>query len=176
MVLPSICAHDTSTYVSCRSSGFGRPTPFWKTLPGSRGSFGTLHSGGGIPTAGTIVSAAAALRVHVLASECCPNHCPGAADTALHLDCLNRTVPCAGTALHACRRVGQFHMLRSFGKNSVRADLYAAFAVDAAIGMQFQRCFSIRVEERLVPLFSSPGLALLSSSDVEHIRSPREAG
>jgi len=138
--------------------------------------FSDRFSGWGIPAAGTIVPAAAALRVHILSPQCCTNHRPGTADSALHFDSLHRTVLRTGPALHAGRGPGQDDMLPAFGKDRVRADLQAAFAVDAAICMQFQRCFSIRVEERLVPLFSSSSFSSLSSSEIEHVRSPRGAG
>jgi len=73
----------------------------------------------------------------------------------MHLDCLDRAVESAGPALHARGRLCELDMLLSFGKHCVRADLRAAFAINAPLGIVFQAGFSIRVEERQMPLFSS---------------------
>ena len=66
------------------------------SFPPAAGGFLLLR-----PTAGPIIPAAAAFRVHVLSPQGCPDHCPGTAHAALHFDCLYRAVQGAGTALHA---------------------------------------------------------------------------
>ena len=100
----------------------------------------------GCLAAGPVSPAAVAPGVHIPPPKRSADHGPGAPDPALHGDRIDRAVPGTGPALHAGRRADQFRVLRPFGKDPMRADLRAAFAVDAPFGIIAKGIFPVRIE------------------------------
>jgi hypothetical protein len=104
------------------------------------------------PAAAFWFSATAALpAVHILTPECSADHRPCTPDPALHRDRLHRAVQGAGTAFHAGNRGRQDGSLSTGDKNTMRADLAAHAAVDAAILIVPERVHAITVKHQITP-------------------------
>ena len=91
-------------------------------------------------------SAATFAAIHTFTFECCANHCPCTANTALHFYCLGRAIQGTCSTFHTCRWLYEFDVFFPFSKDSVGTNLHTAAAVDASLWMILERVLKIRIK------------------------------
>jgi len=104
------------------------------------------------PAAGAFGASTGALpAVHVFSPDGCGDHGPCTPHPAPDLDRLHRAVQGACPTLHTGLGVNELGSFRSLGKDSVRADLGAAPAVDASFGIIFERGLGVGIKHHKAP-------------------------